>query len=158
MSNPHTVTGMKSSEQPHHGPKTPDAVDRYVGQRIRAQRMMLGMSQTQVADRLDVTFQQIQKYERGVNRVGAGRLNQIATILGVPVTFFYDGAPGSEPKAKGSAANGEFHVSRIAAFLATRQGIQLMNSFLQIRNDDIRGRLLDLTAALSASPAAQRAD
>lgn len=152
------VTAMKRSDPPHIGPKTPDAVDRYVGQRIRAQRMMLGMSQTQVADRLDVTFQQIQKYERGVNRVGAGRLNQIATILGVPVTFFYDGAPGSESKAKSAANGAESHVSRIAAFLATRQGIQLMTSFLQIRNDEIRGKLLDLTSALSGSPAARRAD
>ena len=151
------VTGMKRSDQPRSGPKTPDAVDRYVGQRIRAQRMLLGMSQTQVADRLDVTFQQIQKYERGVNRVGAGRLNQIATILGVPVTFFYDGAPGSEVKTNGSSPT-ESNVSRIAAFLATRQGIQLMTSFLQIRNDDLRGRLLDLTTALSGSPAARRAD
>ena len=113
---------MKRSVRSRHGPKSADDVDRHVGHRIRAQRMLLGMSQSDVADRLDLTFQQIQKYERGVNRIGAGRLSQIADILGVPVTYFYEGAPatgvaGPKPKAR----TGEFGVSRIAAFLATKQ-------------------------------------
>lgn len=117
--------------------------------------MLLGLSQTQVADRLDVTFQQVQKYERGVNRVGAGRLNQIATILGVPVTFFYEGAPGAEPEPK--KANGDSGMGRMTSFLATREGSQMMSGFLQIRNDQIREGLLGLISALSASPAAKRA-
>jgi transcriptional regulator with XRE-family HTH domain len=152
---PRKVTEMKRSIRSQHGPKSPDAVDRHVGQRIRAQRMLLGLSQTQVADRLDVTFQQVQKYERGVNRVGAGRLNQIATILGVPVTFFYEGAPGSEPETKRAGADSG--MGRMTSFLATREGSQMMSGFLQIRNDEIREGLLGLISALSASPAAKRA-
>lgn len=112
--------------------------------------MLLGMSQTEVADRLDLTFQQIQKYEKGVNRVGAGRLNQIADILGVPVTYFYDGAPptaDAAPKKKEAAT--DFGVSRIAGFLATKQGLQLATTFLDIKDEDVRRRLLALMAALS---------
>ena len=71
--------------------KTPNPTDKHVGARIRMRRLMLGMSQTALADGLDLTFQQIQKYEKGVNRVGASRLQQIAHILRVPVEFFFEG-------------------------------------------------------------------
>src|SRR5580692_6117748 len=74
--------------------KTPNPTDKHVGARIRMRRLMLGMSQTTLAQGLDLTFQQIQKYEKGVNRVGASRLQQIAHILRVPVEFFFEGAPG----------------------------------------------------------------
>ena len=106
-----------------------DDIDRHVGHRIRAQRMLLGMSQSEVADRLGLTFQQVQKYERGFNRVGAGRLKQIGDILGVPVTYFYEGAPSSaDVAAKQKGAAGDFGVSRIAHFLATKQGLLLASS------------------------------
>src|ERR1700680_2298696 len=74
--------------------KTPNPTDKYVGARIRMRRLMLGMSQTALAQGLGLTFQQIQKYEKGVNRIGASRLQQIAHILRVPVEFFFEGAPG----------------------------------------------------------------
>ena len=72
--------------------KTPNPTDRHVGARIRMRRLMLGMSQTALAQGLDLTFQQIQKYEKGINRVGASRLQQIAHILHVPVEFFFEDA------------------------------------------------------------------
>ena len=73
--------------------KSPDPVDRHVGARIRMRRLMLTFSQTKLADTLGLTFQQVQKYEKGVNRVGAGRLQHIASLLQVPVSFFFEGAP-----------------------------------------------------------------
>src|SRR6516164_965266 len=79
--------------------KAPDARDVDVGRRIRAQRLVCRMSQTELANSLGVTFQQVQKYEKGVNRVGAGRLAKIADTLRVPISFFFDGAPGPKTAA-----------------------------------------------------------
>src|SRR6266508_6549705 len=79
--------------------KAPDARDVDVGRRIRAQRLVCRMSQTELANALGVTFQQVQKYEKGVNRVGAGRLAKIADTLRVPISFFFDGAPGPKTAA-----------------------------------------------------------
>lgn len=78
--------------------KAAQPVDKHVGSRIRMRRMMLSMSQEKLADGLDLTFQQVQKYEKGTNRVGASRLQQISSILSVPVSFFFEGAPGIVPK------------------------------------------------------------
>jgi transcriptional regulator with XRE-family HTH domain len=148
---------MKRSYRSPSGPKSADDVDRHVGHRIRAQRMLLGMSQSNVADRLDLTFQQIQKYERGVNRVGAGRLSQIGDILRVPVTYFYEGAPATADAApKKKEAAGEFGVSRIAQFLATKQGLLLATTFLQIKNESIQRRLLALMIALAGGQPAEK--
>ena len=74
--------------------KTPDPIDKYVGSRIRMRRIMLGMSQEKLGDALGLTFQQVQKYEKGTNRVGASRLQQIADVLQVHVSFMFEGAPG----------------------------------------------------------------
>jgi len=75
--------------------KAPNPIDRHVGSRVRMRRMMLSMSQEKLGDALGLTFQQIQKYEKGTNRIGASRLQQIAHILQVTVSFFFDGAPHS---------------------------------------------------------------
>src|ERR1700716_258054 len=82
-----------------------NSTDAYVGQRIRLQRMAVGMSQNRLGELLDLTFQQIQKYEKGINRIGAGRLFEVAGILGVPVTFFYEDADANA-QAGGCAAGG----------------------------------------------------
>ncbi|RVA96013.1 XRE family transcriptional regulator, partial [Mesorhizobium sp. M7A.F.Ca.US.006.04.2.1] len=79
--------------------KKPNPIDIHVGSRIRLRRNMLGMSQEKLGENLGITFQQIQKYEKGTNRVGASRLQAIASILGVPVAFFFEDAPGQEPVA-----------------------------------------------------------
>src|SRR5262245_35868745 len=78
--------------------KRPSPIDQYVGARVRMQRQLLEMSQTKLGDALGLTFQQIQKYEKGANRIGASRLQQIAHILQVPVSFFFEGAPNINPK------------------------------------------------------------
>lgn len=75
--------------------KTPDVIDVYVGSRIRLQRKLNGISQTALAEGLGITFQQVQKYEKGTNRVGSSRLQAIANILGVPVSFFFEEGPGA---------------------------------------------------------------
>ena len=92
--------------------KTPNPTDKHVGTRIRMRRLMLGMSQTALADGLDLTFQQIQKYEKGVNRVGASRLQQIAHILRVPVEFFFEGGPGSRARKRTSPMRRRWPMSR----------------------------------------------
>src|SRR5213082_3848585 len=81
--------------------KAPNPVDKYVGSRVRMRRIMLGMSQEKLGDSLGLTFQQIQKYEKGTNRIGASRLQQISHILQVPVAFFFEGAPSMSPQLDG---------------------------------------------------------
>src|SRR3954453_24271217 len=100
--------------------KSPDPVDRHVGARIRMRRLMLKFSQAQLADPLGLTFQQVQKYEKGSNRVGASRLQHIASILQVPVSFFFEEAPinRSEPARISDAPSPEF----VTAFLSTTDG------------------------------------
>src|SRR5881275_2230640 len=77
--------------------KAPNHVDRHVGSRVRLRRMLLGLSQEKLGEALGLTFQQVQKYEKGTNRIGASRLQQIAQILQVPVAFLFDGAPNLDP-------------------------------------------------------------
>src|ERR1700687_6073491 len=84
--------------------KTPNPIDKHVGSRVRMRRMMLSMSQEKLGDALGLTFQQVQKYEKGTNRMGASRLQHIAHILQVPVTFFFEGAPLQPGQPKGAGA------------------------------------------------------
>src|SRR5580700_9584612 len=99
--------------------KAPNPVDKHVGSRVRMRRMMLGMSQGKLGEALGLTFQQVQKYEKGKNRIGASRLQHIANILQVPVPFFFDGAP---------AATGAEELpspAYVSDFLATSDGLAL---------------------------------
>ena len=84
--------------------KAPNPIDKHVGSRVRMRRMMLSMSQEKLGDALGLTFQQVQKYEKGSNRIGASRLQQISLILQVPVSFFFEGAP---PPPGGEAGSGK---------------------------------------------------
>ena len=81
--------------------KAPNPVDKYVGSRVRMRRIMLGMSQEKLGEALGLTFQQVQKYEKGTNRVGASRLQQISEILQVPVSFLFDGGPSGAVECRG---------------------------------------------------------
>jgi transcriptional regulator with XRE-family HTH domain len=127
--------------------KIPDPVDRHVGARLRMRRMLVGMTQEKLGDALDITFQQIQKYEKGANRIGASRLQQLARILQVPPAFFFEGAPSEETSAAGFAepAGGSYVVD----FLSTSEGLQLNRAFALIRDPKIRRRILDLVASLA---------
>jgi len=117
-------------------------VDTHVGRRVRMRRMMLGMSQTNLGDAIGVTFQQVQKYEKGTNRIGAGRLQQISSALQVPPAFFFDGAP--HVIAGQIAADAASATDEIAAFMATRDGLALAKAFMRIRNVALRRQIVEL--------------
>ena len=110
-------------------------------------RMMLGMSQDKLAHAFGLTFQQVQKYEKGTNRIGAGRLQQIAHTLQVPVTFFFEGGPGA-PQAKGAAPSPAY----VSDFLATSDGLALTKAFTQIKNAKLRRCIVDLVKGIADQP------
>lgn len=131
--------------------KKPNPVDAHVGSRVRLRRMLLGMSQERLGDSMGLTFQQVQKYEKGVNRIGASRLFQISRILDVPVQFFFEEAPhvGDARQARGMAEAAS--ESFILEFLNTREGLELNRAFVKIRDPKVRKSVVDLTRALSAN-------
>ena len=109
--------------------KAPNPIDKHVGSRVRMRRMMLGMSQEKLGDALGLTFQQVQKYEKGTNRIGASRLQQISHILQVPVAFFFEGAPNLHGTGDFKDAPSPAYVSD---FLATSEGLSLTKAFMRI--------------------------
>src|SRR5471030_999320 len=116
--------------------KTPNPIDKHVGSRVRMRRMMLSMSQTKLGDALGLTFQQVQKYEKGTNRIGASRLQHISQILQVPAKFFFEEAP-HEPgqhHAQTDAPSPQY----VSDYLATSDGLQLTKAFMQIPNAKLR--------------------
>jgi transcriptional regulator with XRE-family HTH domain len=127
----------------------PTAVDTHVGQKIRARRIFLRMSQSDIANAVGITFQQIQKYEKGTNRVGASRLQQISIVLGVSPFYFFEGAPTVGKKIP-APDEGELAEDVIVSFLGTREGAALLRSFLAIREKPIRQSLLSFIAALKS--------
>jgi len=123
--------------------KSPNPTDRYVGSRVRMRRMMLGMSQEKLGDALSLTFQQVQKYEKGTNRVGASRLQHIAQIFQVPVSFFFEGAPavpGHAPPGMAESPSPAY----VSEFLATPDGLSLTKAFMRIKDAKLRRRIVDL--------------
>ncbi len=128
--------------------KSPNPIDKHVGSRVRMRRMMVNMSQEKLGEKLGITFQQIQKYEKGTNRIGASRLQQIANVLGVPVGFFFEGAPVADGSAKGfSEAASPAYVSD---FLATSDGLALTKAFMKVTDSKVRRRIVDLVEAMVA--------
>jgi transcriptional regulator with XRE-family HTH domain len=128
-------------------------IERHVGGRVRMRRVLLGMSQGQLGKSLGVTFQQIQKYEKGQNRIGASRLQQIGKLLEVPVSYFFEGAPpDAEPAASGFSESGENTYA--LDFAATREGVQLVRAFMRIEDVKVRKRVLDLIESM-APPGAE---
>ena len=111
--------------------KETNLVDRHVGSRVRMRRLMLGLSQTQLGDALGLTFQQVQKYEKGTNRISASKLQHICQILQVPVAFFFEGAPGGV----GGTTESPSYVNE---FLATSDGVALTKAFTRIENTKLR--------------------
>ncbi len=131
--------------------KAPNPVDKHVGSRVRMRRMMLGMSQEKLGNSLGLTFQQVQKYEKGTNRIGASRLQQISQILQVTVSFFFEGAPivGTATRAEGlSEAPSPSYVSD---FLATSDGLALTKAFMRISDSKLRRRIVDLVEQIALS-------
>jgi transcriptional regulator with XRE-family HTH domain len=124
--------------------KQPDPIDVDVGRRIRVQRLARGMTQTQLATMIGVTFQQVQKYERGTNRVGASRLQSIAHVLGVSVSFFFEGPSSDEATAGGLSANED-----VMRFVGTVEGLALNAAFARVTKPDVRRRIAALVTAIA---------
>ena len=122
--------------------KKANPIDGQVGNRVRIRRMLIGMSQEKLGDHLGLTFQQVQKYEKGINRIGAGRLFEIARILDVPIDFFYDGVgPPSDGVGEARAP--------VMEFVSSTEGLQLSLAFMKIRDPKVRKRVLDLVKSLA---------
>jgi transcriptional regulator with XRE-family HTH domain len=128
--------------------KTPNPIDRHVGSRVRMRRMMLSMSQEKLGDALGLTFQQVQKYEKGTNRIGASRLQQISDILQVPVAFFFEGAPDMRPNADGTL-NDAPSPAFVSDFLASSEGLALTKAFMRIKEAKLRRRIVDLVEEIA---------
>jgi transcriptional regulator with XRE-family HTH domain len=127
--------------------KAPNPIDKHVGSRVRMRRMMLSMSQEKLGGALGLTFQQVQKYEKGTNRIGASRLQQISHILQVPVAFFFEGAPTLHPQQDGmiEAPSPSF----VSDFLATSDGLALTKAFMRIKEPRLRRRIVDLVEEIA---------
>ena len=129
------------------GRKSPDPTDKHVGARVRMRRMMLNMSQEKLGDALGLTFQQVQKYEKGTNRIGASRLQHIAHILQVPESFFFEGAPG----VGGGELSGAPSAGYISEFLATSDGLTLTKAFMKIEDATLRRTIVNMVVQIAAS-------
>jgi transcriptional regulator with XRE-family HTH domain len=126
--------------------KAPNPVDLHVGGRVRMRRKFLGLSQEGLGGHLDLTFQQVQKYERGSNRISASKLYQISSALKVPIAYFFDGyGDGLAPDGFRESASEQF----VHGFLMTTEGIELAEAFPRIRSAKHRRKILDLVRVLS---------
>src|SRR6266705_6924725 len=130
--------------------KAPNPTDKHVGARVRMRRMMLSMSQEKLGDALSLTFQQVQKYEKGANRIGASRLQHIAHIFQVPVAFFFEGAPAvpgfHAPPGMAESPSPAY----VSEFLATSDGLSLTKAFMRIKDGKLRRRIVDLVEQIVA--------
>ena len=115
--------------------------------------MMLGMSQEKLGDALALTFQQVQKYEKGTNRIGASRLQQISNILQVPVAFFFEGVPHLGEGAAPSNVEGAPSPTYVSDFLATSDGLSLTKAFMRIPDPKLRRRIVDLVQQIAGGDA-----
>lgn len=120
--------------------KSTQPADQRVGSRVRMRRLMLNMSQTKLADALGVTFQQVQKYENGVNRISASRLQRMERVLQVPISYFFD--QGND------RSGGPKNAADLETFLASRSGVSLMRSFTRIKEPKLRRRIVELVEQL----------
>lgn len=128
--------------------KTPNPIDIHVGARVRLRRTMLGLSQEKLGESLGVTFQQVQKYEKGSNRIGASRLQKLSEILKAPISFFFEDAPGSRQ----NTVDGMFEADSpnyVVDFLSTSEGLQLNKAFANIKDPKVRKKIIDLVRSLA---------
>lgn len=139
--------------------KTPNPIDVFVGSRVRLRRLMVGMSQEALADRLGVTFQQVQKYEKGTNRISASRLQAIAEVFRVPPSFFFQDEDSTMPSAGLGASQDSGDIS---SFVSSKEGLDLNRAFLKIEDARVRKSIIALATALSRAgsdeQAAERTD
>ena len=127
--------------------KSTGSIDKEIGKRVRMRRISIGMSQEKLGELLDLTFQQVQKYEKGTNRISVGRLVDIAKILGVDIHFFFNGIKSI--KAEGGFAEEE-SPPYISEVMSTPEGLQLIRTFTGIKNPKVRKSIVQLVASLAA--------
>lgn len=133
--------------------KAPNEIDRHVGSRVRLRRNLIGISQEKLGDALGLTFQQIQKYEKGTNRISASRLQQIAGVLGVTIDYLYDGADGAAGHPSGL---GEGPAAPYASEMLTSDALKLLRAFNEISEPKVRKRVLELVQVLAKDAPAPR--
>jgi len=138
---------MTKVNKSQHAPRSPNPVDIHVGTRVRFRRQLLKMSQEKLGDQLGVTFQQVQKYERGANRVGASRLWRIAQVMDVPVSFFYEGLGEEMPTTE--FAEGD-QTPIVYDFINSTDGVSLAMAVSNIKNKGVRRQILELARSLAA--------
>ncbi len=146
---------MRTMKKKRASKGTADPIDRYVGSRVRVRRLGLGMSQTKLGQAIGVTFQQVQKYENGANRVGASNLYKMAKAMGVDVGFFYDGMPKSAAKGKGKGARGRGarpSIEIVGDPTRSREIITLMHNYARIDRLRLRKRVFELVKSLVNPP------
>ncbi len=129
-----------------HAPRSANPVDVHVGTRVRLRRQVLKMSQERLGDQLGVTFQQVQKYERGANRIGASRLWKISDVLNVPVSFFFDGL--SDKMAHGEFTEND-QMPIVYDFINSSDGVALAKAVSQIKSKAVRRQILELARSLA---------
>jgi len=121
--------------------------DKHVGSRVRMRRMMLGISQSQLGEALGLTFQQVQKYEKGTNRISASRLQHISSILHVPIPFFFEGTP--RVRGQHDARTGAPSPQFVSDYLATSDGLNLTKAFMRIPNAQLRRSIVNLVEQIA---------
>ena len=126
----------------------PNPVDVHVGSRVRLRRTLLGMSQEKLGDALGLTFQQVQKYERGANRVGASRLYDLSRVLDVPVSYFFDEFGARQPSESSSGGSAD---PSSPDPIMKRETLELVRAYLRIADPQIKRRIFELTKALAAA-------
>lgn len=130
----------------------PDPIDKYVGSRIRARRVGLRLSQTKLGQAINVTFQQVQKYENGANRVGASNLFKIGKALGVEVSFFYEGMPEYVDQGNGVAGLSDRDQKVFESDpLTSREAIELMHNYYRVSDEQVRRRLFQFVKSLASA-------
>src|SRR5215510_6866403 len=127
--------------------RAPSPVDKHVGTRIRMRRIMLGMSREKLSEGLGLTWQQVQKYENGKNRIGASRLQQIAHILQIAVPFFFEGAPDIPGQLEGIVV--ALWPAYVSEFLAMTDGLALTKAFMRVKAPRLRRRIVALVEAIA---------
>jgi len=127
--------------------KVPNPIDQHVGSRVRMRRVLIGMSQEKLGESLGLTFQQVQKYEKGTNRIGASRLQEISKTLNVPPAFFFEGAPVADKSAFSGFE--ESSSTYVVDFLSTAEGLLLNKAFARIKDAKLRKRVLDLVLSIA---------
>jgi transcriptional regulator with XRE-family HTH domain len=129
--------------------KSPNPVDAHVGSRIRMRRLLLGMSQEKLGESLGITFQQVQKYEKGTNRVGASRLQAISDTLAVAPSFFFEGMEGA-PSATSGSESAAGDIGGINSFISSKEGLDLNRAFVKIDDPKLRKKIVAMVRALAS--------